>query len=147
VFYYSDFDAPSPPEASEANRQVILPLGDALSVANSPLTTGPWSRDPELVIAAHLLWSFEMDLDRGEYTETNSLGGLDRRMKPMKVMHSMTRPELWVRFRPASTKQTAPLPLYYASLISFPHPRQPHPKQPNFLPSSPAASPQAYHPA
>jgi cytochrome P450 len=52
------------------------------------------------LIASHLLWNFDIELDRGEYEEKNQVWGLDGHMKPMKVFHSMTKPELWVRLKP-----------------------------------------------
>jgi cytochrome P450 len=52
-----------------------------------------------LLITAHLLWNFDLELDRDKYREKNALWGLDGKMKRMKVFHSMTKPELWVRFK------------------------------------------------
>lgn len=52
-----------------------------------------------LLITAHLLWNFNLELDRGEYEDRNDVWGLDGKMKPMKIFHSMTKPELWVRFK------------------------------------------------
>ncbi|KAF1952479.1 cytochrome P450 [Byssothecium circinans] len=49
------------------------------------------------LIAAHMLWQFDMELDRGEHKEENGIWGFEGRMKPMKVFHSMTKPALWVR--------------------------------------------------
>ncbi|KAI1126960.1 cytochrome P450 [Nemania abortiva] len=54
-----------------------------------------------LLITAHLLWNFDLELDREEYEGKNVVWGLDGKMKPMKVFHSMTKPELWVRFKTA----------------------------------------------
>ena len=51
------------------------------------------------LILSHLLWSFDIELDRGEYGERNKVWGLDGKMKPMKVFHSMTKPGLWLRLR------------------------------------------------
>ncbi|KAJ8132033.1 hypothetical protein O1611_g1591 [Lasiodiplodia mahajangana] len=51
-----------------------------------------------LLITAHLLWNFDLELDRGEHEGKNDVWGLDGNMKPMKVFHSMTKPELWVVF-------------------------------------------------
>ncbi|KAF2655000.1 cytochrome P450 [Lophiostoma macrostomum CBS 122681] len=51
------------------------------------------------LIVAHLLWHFDLELDRGEYQERNAAWGLDGKMKPMKVFHSMTKPELWVQLK------------------------------------------------
>lgn len=51
------------------------------------------------LITAHLLWNFDIELDRGEYREKNEVWGLDGKMKPMKVFHSMTKPELWGRLK------------------------------------------------
>ncbi|KAI0112501.1 cytochrome P450 [Nemania sp. FL0031] len=52
-----------------------------------------------LLITAHLLWNFDLELDRGDHKVKNDLWGLDGKMKCMKVFHSMTKPELWVRFK------------------------------------------------
>lgn len=51
------------------------------------------------LILSHLLWNFDVELDRGKYEEKNRVWGLDGNMKPMKVFHSMTKPELWVRLK------------------------------------------------
>ena len=51
------------------------------------------------LILAHLLWSFDFELDRGKYEEKNKVWGLDGKMEPMRVFHSMTKPELWVRLK------------------------------------------------
>ena len=51
------------------------------------------------LILSHLLWSFDIELDRGKYEEKNKVWGLDGRMKPMRVFHSMTKPELWLRLK------------------------------------------------
>ncbi len=51
------------------------------------------------LICAHLLWNFDIELDREEYKEKNEVWGLDGKMKTMKVFHSMTKPELWVRLK------------------------------------------------
>ncbi|KFY71407.1 hypothetical protein V498_10151 [Pseudogymnoascus sp. VKM F-4517 (FW-2822)] len=48
------------------------------------------------LVAAHLLWSFDMAIDRGRYERENSAWGFEGRMKTQKVFHSMTKPELWV---------------------------------------------------
>jgi cytochrome P450 len=52
------------------------------------------------LIAAHLLWNFDIELDRGEYEGENQVWGLKGRMKPMKVFHSMTKPDLWLQLKP-----------------------------------------------
>ncbi|KAH8157751.1 hypothetical protein CIB48_g10501 [Xylaria polymorpha] len=52
-----------------------------------------------LHITAHVLWNFDLELDREKYEDKNDLWGLDGEMKPMKVFHSMTKPELWVKFK------------------------------------------------
>ena len=44
------------------------------------------------LILAHLLWSFDIGLERWEYEEKNTVWGLDGRMKDMRVFHSMTKP-------------------------------------------------------
>ena len=49
------------------------------------------------LILSHLLWNFDIELDRGVYEEKNQVWGLDGKIKPMKVFHSMTKPELWGR--------------------------------------------------
>jgi cytochrome P450 len=51
------------------------------------------------LIAAHLLWNFDIELDRGLREKENSVWGWDGRMKTMKVFHSMTKPPLWVQLR------------------------------------------------
>ncbi|KAH8651512.1 cytochrome P450 [Tricladium varicosporioides] len=51
------------------------------------------------LILSHLLWNFDIELDRGVYEEKNQVWGLDGKMKPMKVFHSMTKPELWGRLK------------------------------------------------
>ena len=51
------------------------------------------------LILSHLLWSFDIELDRGKYEEKNKVWGLDGKMKPMKVFHSMTKPQLWLRLK------------------------------------------------
>lgn len=51
------------------------------------------------LILSHLLWNFDIELDRGGYEEKNQVWGLDGKMKPMKVFHSMTKPELWGRLK------------------------------------------------
>lgn len=52
------------------------------------------------LIAAHLLWSFDVALDTTTHGRENAVWGLDGRMRTMKVYHSMTKPPLWVRLRP-----------------------------------------------
>jgi cytochrome P450 len=51
------------------------------------------------LIAAHLLWEFDLSLDKGRYEEANGVWGFDGRMKRMKVFHSMTKPPLWVQLK------------------------------------------------
>ncbi|PVH84711.1 cytochrome P450 [Cadophora sp. DSE1049] len=51
------------------------------------------------LITAHLLWTFDLELDRGEFREKNEVWGLNGKMKTMKVFHSMTKPELWVQLK------------------------------------------------
>ena len=53
------------------------------------------------LISSHLLRNFDIELDREKYEEKNRVWGLDGEMKPMKVFHSMTKPELWVRLKTA----------------------------------------------
>ncbi|KAK2609494.1 hypothetical protein N8I77_002991 [Diaporthe amygdali] len=55
------------------------------------------------LISAHLLWNFDIDLDRGEYEAKNDVWGLDGNLKPFKIFHSMTKPELWVRLKKAQS--------------------------------------------
>lgn len=54
------------------------------------------------LISAHLLWNFDIALDRGEYEAKNDVWGLDGNLKPFKIFHSMTKPELWVRLKKVS---------------------------------------------
>ena len=51
------------------------------------------------LILSHLLWGFDIELDRGKYEGRNMVWGLEGKMKPMRVFHSMTKPELWVRLK------------------------------------------------
>lgn len=53
------------------------------------------------LILSHLLWNFDIELDRGGAyeEEKNQVWGLDGNLKPMKVFHSMTKPELWGRLK------------------------------------------------
>ena len=51
------------------------------------------------LISAHLLFNFDIELDRDENRDKNEVWGLEGKLKPMKVFHSMTKPELWVRLR------------------------------------------------
>ncbi|KAH6643447.1 cytochrome P450 [Truncatella angustata] len=53
------------------------------------------------LITAHLLWKFDLEIDRGDFGKKNDVWGLDGKMKPMKVFHSMTKPELWIRLNKA----------------------------------------------
>ncbi|KAG6358365.1 hypothetical protein INS49_014249 [Diaporthe citri] len=53
------------------------------------------------LISANLLFHFDLELDRGEYEAKNDVWGLDGRLKTMKIFHSMTKPELWVRLKKA----------------------------------------------
>lgn len=53
------------------------------------------------LIVAHLLWHFDLELDSGFYAEKNAQWGSHGVMKPMKVFHSMTKHELWVRLNKA----------------------------------------------
>ncbi|KAK4233426.1 cytochrome P450 [Achaetomium macrosporum] len=80
--------------------------GDCLN-ASLPFGTGPrvcigknLAYMEMRLIAAYLLSNFDFELDRGEHEMENRVWGLDGRMKPMKVFHSMTKPPLWVRLRP-----------------------------------------------
>ncbi|KAI1269965.1 cytochrome P450 [Xylariaceae sp. FL1019] len=56
------------------------------------------------LIAAHILWNFDIELDRGLYETQNSVWGLDGSLRTMKIFHSMTKPELWVRFNQIRTR-------------------------------------------
>ncbi|KAK7992983.1 hypothetical protein PG988_001777 [Apiospora saccharicola] len=49
------------------------------------------------LITANLLWNYDVELGTEEYATENSVWGLDGSMKRMKVFHSMTKPDLWVR--------------------------------------------------
>lgn len=51
------------------------------------------------LILSHLLWNFDIELDRGAYEDKNQVWGLDGKLKPMKVFHSMTKHELWGRLK------------------------------------------------
>ena len=51
------------------------------------------------LILSHLLWNFDIELDRGVYQEQNQVWGLDGNIKPMKVFHSMMKPALWMQLR------------------------------------------------
>lgn len=48
------------------------------------------------LICAHLIRHFDIQLDQAAYKSQNDVWDLDGEMKPMKVFHSMTKPELWV---------------------------------------------------
>ena len=52
------------------------------------------------LIAAHLLWNFDVELDTQTREMENQVWGLDGRMRTIKVYHSMTKPPLWVRLKP-----------------------------------------------
>lgn len=74
--------------------------------ASLPFGTGPRvciGRNLALLemrlILSHLLWNFDIELDRDEYEERSQVWGLDGMMRPMKVFHSMTKPELWGRLK------------------------------------------------
>lgn len=51
------------------------------------------------LILSHLLWNFDIELARGAHEEKNQVWGFDGKMKPMKLFHSMTKPELWARLK------------------------------------------------
>ncbi|TDZ29993.1 Averantin hydroxylase [Colletotrichum spinosum] len=51
------------------------------------------------LICAHVMWNFDLELDVGEYRSANEVWGLDGKLKTMKVFHSMTKPDLWVRLK------------------------------------------------
>lgn len=51
------------------------------------------------LILSHLLWNFDIELARGAHEEKNQVWGFDGKMKPMKLFHSMTKPELWGRLK------------------------------------------------
>ncbi|KDN64878.1 putative cytochrome P450 [Colletotrichum sublineola] len=53
------------------------------------------------LISAHLLWNFDMALDVETHKSSNEVWGLDGKLRPMKVFHSMTKPDLWVRLEKA----------------------------------------------
>jgi len=80
-------------------------IGDHLN-ASLPFGTGPrvcigrnLAYLEMRLILSHLLWNFDIELDRGQYKKQNEVWGLDGSMKPMKVFHSMTKPELWGRLK------------------------------------------------
>ncbi|KAF2230840.1 cytochrome P450 [Viridothelium virens] len=52
------------------------------------------------LIAAHLVWNFDIELAKGKYEAKNQMWGLDGQMNPMKIFHSMTKPPLWVQLKP-----------------------------------------------
>ena len=52
------------------------------------------------LIAAHLLWNFDIELDKGKHGARNQIWGLEGQMMPMKIFHSMTKPPLWVQLKP-----------------------------------------------
>lgn len=52
------------------------------------------------LLTAHLLWHFDIEL-APEYRDKNSVWGLDGWMKPQKVFHSMTKPDLWLDLKEA----------------------------------------------
>ncbi|KAF7539197.1 hypothetical protein G7054_g2378 [Neopestalotiopsis clavispora] len=58
------------------------------------------------LLAAHLLWHFDMALDVSEHKEKNEVWGLDGTMKPVKVFHSTMKPELWVSLKSADRKDS-----------------------------------------
>ncbi|KAK8018796.1 hypothetical protein PG991_007986 [Apiospora marii] len=49
------------------------------------------------LITANLLWHFDIALDREGYEKENAVWGLGGEMRRMKVFHSMTKPDLWVK--------------------------------------------------
>lgn len=51
------------------------------------------------LLTAHILWHFDIELAQGEFRGKNSVWGLDGRMKPQKVFHSMTKPNLWLSLK------------------------------------------------
>ncbi|KAK2040152.1 cytochrome P450 [Colletotrichum somersetense] len=53
------------------------------------------------LISAHVLWNFDMTLDVETHKSANEVWGLDGKLRPMKVFHSMTKPDLWVRLERA----------------------------------------------
>ncbi|KAK8121369.1 hypothetical protein PG999_005489 [Apiospora kogelbergensis] len=53
------------------------------------------------LITANLLWNFDIELERERYAKENSVWGLDGKLKRMKVFHSMTKPDLWVKLTKA----------------------------------------------
>ncbi|OBT81646.1 hypothetical protein VE02_09971 [Pseudogymnoascus sp. 03VT05] len=72
-------------------------LGASLPFGTGPRVCGRNLAYMEMrLVAAHLLWSFDMAIDRGTYEGKNSAWGFEGRMKTQKVFHSMTKPELWV---------------------------------------------------
>ncbi|KAL7798975.1 cytochrome P450 [Trichoderma afarasin] len=51
------------------------------------------------LIAATILWNFDIELDRNDHEAVNRQWGLSGQMMPMKVYHSMTKLPLWVRLK------------------------------------------------
>ncbi|KAF2759745.1 cytochrome P450 [Pseudovirgaria hyperparasitica] len=51
------------------------------------------------LVVAHLLWNFDIELDRGLFVDRNRVWGLDGVLKPPKVFHSTMKPELWVALK------------------------------------------------
>ena len=80
---------------SNDNLNASLPFGTGPRVCIGRNLAGLEMR----LILSHLLWSFDIELDRGEYGEKNKVWGLDGTMRPMRVFHSMTKPELWLRLK------------------------------------------------
>ncbi|KAH7027179.1 cytochrome P450 [Microdochium trichocladiopsis] len=87
-------------ESSGEGRDDDAFAGDRLG-ASLPFGTGPrvcigrnLAYMEMRLVAAHLLWNFDVELEGGDANVAWGLGG---RMRPMKVFHSMTKPPLWVR--------------------------------------------------
>lgn len=53
------------------------------------------------LITANMLWNYDMGLDEEKYARENSVWGADGNMARMKVFHSMTKPDLWVKLTKA----------------------------------------------
>lgn len=51
------------------------------------------------LIAATMLWNFDIELDRSDYETENRQWGLSGQMTPVKVFHSMTKLPLWIKLK------------------------------------------------
>ncbi|KAL7931594.1 cytochrome P450 [Trichoderma chlorosporum] len=51
------------------------------------------------LIAAKILWNFDIELDTSEHKAANQQWGLSGQLMPMKVFHSMTKLPLWINLK------------------------------------------------